>query len=528
MGLGQLVTDAAGKMDMQVLALYCFGFFVIYQCAIIIYNLYLSPLARFPGSRLAAASAWYETYYSLIDEGGGRYYLKIAKWHEEYGPIVRISPTELHVKDPEYLETIYSQGSGIDKAEWARFMFSIPFSIGSTVEHDTHRARKAPLLSFFSKTRVQQQSQNIIARLETMCDRLESEYAGKSKPVNLCDLFSCFSADIITRYAFGTSYNFLGYTDFISPFAMAVAGFKKAGQVSIQFPMLPKILNRVPDSWILFLRPSFAPVAEFKKEILRLIDIEKAKIKDGTGEKSHQSIFGQLLNSDLPSSELDSYRLMEEGVALIGAAIDTTKWATVVTIVHILRDTAVLRRLRQELDGAIPDPARLPSLAALEKLPFFMACIEEGIRLSYGGFARSPRLHPKALQYGSWRIPPRTPISTDAWSMHHDEEIFPESFAYRPERWLNDPKAPSGKSLSRYSLAFGKGTRVCLGMQLAYAEMELSLAALFRRFDFELFESGRKDVDVYSDAIGPAAHPDSVGPRVLLSIRSTWKEPNQT
>ena len=105
--------------------------------------------------------------------------------------------------------------------------------------------------------------------------------------------------------------------------------------------------------------------------------------------------------------------------------------------------------------------------------------------------------------------------------MHHDESIFPDSFCYRPERWLDDPKAPSGKVLSRYSLAFGKGTRVCLGMQLAYAEMELSLAALFRRFDFELFETSRKDVDVYSDAIGPAPHPDSVGPRVLIRTRSS-------
>ena len=150
-------------------------------------------------------------------------------------------------------------------------MFSIPSSIGSTVEHDIHRVRKAPLLSFFSKARVQQQAPNIIYHLERMCGRLREEYADKSKPINLCDLFSCFSADIITQYAFGKAYDFLGYPDFISPFAMAVAGFKKAGQVSIQFPLVPKILSRVPDSWILVLRPSFAPVASFKKVSFLLV-----------------------------------------------------------------------------------------------------------------------------------------------------------------------------------------------------------------------------------------------------------------
>ncbi|KAL9074546.1 MAG: hypothetical protein Q9157_004341 [Trypethelium eluteriae] len=436
------------------------------------------------------------------------------------GPIIRINPNELHIRDPEYFETIYSQGNDIDKVEWQRFMFSIPSSIGSTVEHDVHRIRKAPLLSFFSKARVQQQAPNIIARLETMFDRLRKEYVGKAKPVNLCDLFSCFAADVITRYSFGKSYDFLGYPDFICPFSTAVAGFKKAGQISIQFPIVPRLLRTIPDQWVSILRPSFAPVASFKKEVFRLIAAEKARKADGSTKDTDQSIFSQLLDSNLPASELESHRLMEEGVAVIGAAIDTTKWSTVVIIFHILQNPIVLERVRQELDKAIPDPSSLPPLTTLEQLPYFMACIEEGIRLSYGGFVRSPRRHPKPLQYQSWTIPARTPICTDAWTMHHDENIFPDSFSFRPERWLNDPKSPSGKSLSRYILAFGKGSRVCLGMQLAYAEMELSLAALFRQFDLQLHETTRKDIDVYSDALGPTPHPDSKGPRVLIRSRS--------
>ena len=58
---------------------------------------------------------------------------------------------------------------------------------------------------------------------------------------------------------------------------------------------------------------------------------------------------------------------------------------------------------------------------------------------------------------------------------------------------------------------------MCLGIQLAYAEMVLVLASLFRRFDFALFETGRKDVDCVFDEIGPGVDRRSKGIRVVFS-----------
>ena len=57
---------------------------------------------------------------------------------------------------------------------------------------------------------------------------------------------------------------------------------------------------------------------------------------------------------------------------------------------------------------------------------------------------------------------------------------------------------------------------MCLGLQLGYAEMQLVIAALFRQFEFELFETDRSDVDCYYDQIAPGVHPDSQGVRVLV------------
>ena len=104
----------------------------------------------------------------------------------------------------------------------------------------------------------------------------------------------------------------------------------------------------------------------------------------------------------------------------------------------------------------------------------------------------------------------------DNYAVSHDPTIFPDQTTYNPSRWLNDPKAPSGKQLSRYMVAFGRGTRSCLGIHLAYAEMYIGLSTLFRRFDLELFETDRTAVDLFMDAFFPRPRPRTKGVRVLV------------
>ena len=54
--------------------------YVIYGA---VYRLYFSPLAKFPGPRLAALTRLYELYYEIVK--GGQYTFKIGELHEEYG-----------------------------------------------------------------------------------------------------------------------------------------------------------------------------------------------------------------------------------------------------------------------------------------------------------------------------------------------------------------------------------------------------------------------------------------------------------
>lgn len=99
--------------------------------------------------------------------------------------------------------------------------------------------------------------------------------------------------------------------------------------------------------------------------------------RDHEKKKSEKTLFNALLDSDLPPQEAAPVRLQHEAISVVGAGLETTKWALTVGCFYILDNQVVLARLKEELETAIPDPATLPRLQELQRLPYLSACIEE-------------------------------------------------------------------------------------------------------------------------------------------------------
>ena len=80
---------------------------------------------------------------------------------------------------------------------------------------------------------------------------------------------------------------------------------------------------------------------------------------------------------------------------------------------------------------------------------------------------------------GDYGIPGDTAVGISMLLLHHREDLYPEPFAFRPERWF-------GSKPGTYEwVPFGGGTRRCLGAALAMAEMRVVLKAMVRRLDIE-------------------------------------------
>jgi cytochrome P450 len=78
---------------------------------------------------------------------------------------------------------------------------------------------------------------------------------------------------------------------------------------------------------------------------------------------------------------------------------------------------------------------------------------------------------------GEYAVPPDRPVLISILLLHHREDLYPEPFAFRPERWEN-------RKPGTYEwIPFGGGIRRCLGAALAMAEQRVVLEAMARRLD---------------------------------------------
>ncbi|KAE8154551.1 cytochrome P450 [Aspergillus avenaceus] len=488
---------------------------VLYSVLLGIYRITLHPLAKFPGPKLAAFTQWYETYFEFFKSPGGQFLWHYRKLHEKYGPIIRLSPYEIHIQDSSFFEEIYSQSLPWDKPKWLEHRFNNANGLFPTSEHEIHRHRRAALNPFFSKRAISNAAPMMQEQLSKVCDRLRREYQGTGKVFRLDWMMGCVASDIIVRYCFDRGYGFLDAPDFKSPFIQALFDLLDGVHLITQFPWVATIFNALPQGLVEAMQPGLKSVNHYNKEMANQISDILRKDKEKSFEK--KNVFNALLDSDLPPQELTLPRLQQEAITVIGAGFDTTRYALSVASFHIINTPGIYKRLRDELEAAIPDPSNIPSLTELEKLPYLTGCIQECVRMSYGVSQRAFRISDKiSLTYKDFVIPPGTVISMDNYSVAHDEEIFPDSYTFKPERWLDDPVAPDGRKLSRYLVSFGRGTRSCLGINLAYAEMYLTLANVYRSFEFELFETDRSSVDCYRDMFLPHPKPGSQGVRVRV------------
>ncbi|KAI9758310.1 MAG: hypothetical protein M1815_003512 [Lichina confinis] len=491
------------------------GLTALYLAATAVYRLYFSPIAHFPGPRLAALTFGYEFYYDVIKQG--RFTWKIGELHRQYGPIIRINPLELHVYDPDYYEEIYS-GPSKRRERWPpqAGIFGNNKSMFGTIDHELHRVRRGALSPFFSKRSVARLEPEIRSFVETLCRRFHQlRESGEPVVVDYC--YGALTTDIITEYAWARSYNCLEQPDFAPYWLDIVHEVSYSVHVARLWTWVPGLIKSIPHPIVKILVPGMAPMLEFQKGLRdQILEIMDGK-NDGYKTASHPTLYHELLGNDFDRDKVDLVYLVEEGVAIIAAGLVTTAYFLKVVTFHLLDNPRILQTLRAELESAIPDPNAVPPIQTLEQLPYLRAVVLEGFRKSYGVTSRLPRVAPdEHLLYQDWIIPAGTPVSMTSVHMHDNPHIFPEPAEFRPERWLKTSGDDSSHRHEKYLFNFSKGPRACLGMNLAHAEIYLTLATVFRRFELELYQTVRSDAEPAHDYFNPMPRWDSKGVQVII------------
>ena len=177
-------------------------YYVLYVILLCAYRLTLHPLGKFPGPKIAAATFWYEFYYNFVQRG--QYVWIIRDMHEKYGPIVRITPDELHVNDPNFHTELMPTGKQHRRNKYPRLirMFGFSQSAGATADHDLHRVRRGAMSKMFSKESVRKLGPIMRRTWSNMLVRFE-EHRQSGNEINLLHMFGAFTNDVISEYAYG-------------------------------------------------------------------------------------------------------------------------------------------------------------------------------------------------------------------------------------------------------------------------------------------------------------------------------------
>jgi cytochrome P450 len=193
--------------------------------------------------------------------------------------------------------------------------------------------------------------------------------------------------------------------------------------------------------------------------------IEARRKADDLGERD--DILSLLLRAKTEDGEqMTDHELRDELLTLVLAGFETTANSLAWTWERLVRSPEAYERLREAVRADIEAEENIE------------AAIIEGMR-SRPVIPIVGRRVAVPWRLGEYVVPAGQAVSISILLVHHREDLYPDPYAFRPERWL-------GHSPGTYEwLPFGGGTRRCLGAALAMAEQREVMRAIVTRLDLE-------------------------------------------
>ncbi|KAF2969443.1 hypothetical protein GQX73_g4102 [Xylaria multiplex] len=481
-----------------LVAIYTF----FYTFILVIYRLFLSPLASFPGPVLAKITHWYEFYYNVLHVG--KYYEKVRELHDKYGPVVRITPEEIHIMELSAYNEIFVFGAVRKTDSYLRSSHGTGFEDMASISasHDAHRRLRVPLDKLFARSSILRIESRVAQRVERLYDRL-SFYQDTGEVVNLSNALSSLTTDVISSIIFEEPSDYLGDPGFNSEWYDTL---KRGTRSVFLFKHMPWAISVIGKPILRLLVSYVTHWTVWDEKARREVLLIRKRPSDEAQTREKMTVLDHLVHSDLVEKELGGggFPRLAQLIQQAGAHNVSHTLGTIVT--YLLMSPEKLRPLQKELediwckhDGKLTGPSWLE----LEKAPYLSAVVAEGLRMAIGGMHRTARVFPdNDIKICDWVIPRGTPVSMTSYWMHNNPVVFPNPESFEPSRWLTaDPEELKAMQ------------------SLVYMQIFHTLSRLFRPGapKLSLYDTTAKDIVAVHGLLFPMPPFDSKGVRVTVS-----------
>ena len=165
---------------------------------------------------------------------------------------MRISPEEIHIRDPDWFSELMTTSSRPrDKSEFFAGR-SGRRAIFGTVPHNLHRLRRGVLNPFFSKRSILALENLIQERVDKLCAAM-SRPEDIKKPIDLGLAYTALTVDVISHYAFGEPYGLVERPGFSPEWKDMVWSIMESFALVRNVPWLPAVLKALPNGVTVFL-----------------------------------------------------------------------------------------------------------------------------------------------------------------------------------------------------------------------------------------------------------------------------------
>ncbi len=245
------------------------------------------------------------------------------------------------------------------------------------------------------------------------------------------------------------------------------------------------------------------PWAKFER-MLRDVDAELhslvAERRADPDLEERSDILAALMLARFEDGEpMSDAELRDQLMTLLLAGHETTATALAWSFDLLLRHREVLQRLRGSLEEGDDD--------------YLQATVAESLRLRPVVPIAGRRLA-RELSVGELTLPAGTDVTPAIWLTHTRSDVYPEPFAFRPERFLDE-----GPDTYAW-IPFGGGVRRCLGASFAEFEMRIALREVLGRCELEKADPAPERVSRRNITLSP-----KLGTPVVVTARHPVREP---
>ncbi|KAJ5770109.1 cytochrome P450 [Penicillium nucicola] len=443
-----------------------------------------SDVYGLPGPWIARFSSLYKLYM-VYD---GQCHVKNLDLHKKYGPMVRIGPRHVHISDPVAIPTIYSVSTNFVKGE-----FYLPFgfkyngklidTLFATRDPVIHKRIRIPVSQMYSMTSVR--------TLEPAVDEcsdifLKAMHELEGQDIDFGAWLHWWAFDAVGAITFNKRFGFLEKHNDINGMIDSLKKALSYGSIISQVPSLHRYLIG-NDTFLAMLKllpgyfDPFGYMCSIATEELKRYDEEN---------HGHRNDFLAWLKTD---ADKGKYNVSESDMigyllANLNAGSDTTAITLRAIFYYLMRNPQSFRKLHQEIDEADSGRRLSRHISYTEslQLPYLQAVMKEALRLHPAVAAPLERVVPPegATVCGHF-LEAGTIVGMNPWVVHRDTAVFgADAGSFRPERWI-DSSEEQLKEMNRYFMAFGQGSRTCIGKNISLMEMGKIVPQILRDFDME-------------------------------------------